>query len=449
MSQLQVNQIITLKIHGLGSSGEGVGYYEGFTFFVDGALPGETIEAKIYEKQKKFGRAHLTKIIESSPDRVQPACQLFGKCGGCQLMHLNYSKQLEIKRQKVLDALTRIGKIENCPVENCIPSPDSLAYRNKIQLPVRAANNTIEIGLYAKSSHDLIKVDHCFIHCELGEQIFKNVQELVKNSDITPYDTKTGQGDLRHILIKSSAKTNEVLVILVTNGKGSESVKVLAEKIMKSNTAVKGVVQNINKEQSNVILGDQYKVLVGQGYITEDLIGLKFKVSPASFFQVNPKQAENLYTKALEFSELKGNESILDAYCGVGTLSLIFSRHCKNVIGVECVPEAIADAKENAALNEIKNIEFYCENSEDFISKLDSVDVIILNPPRKGCEQTFLDGIGRLKPSKLIYISCDPATLARDLAYLRNFGYNIDKVQPFDMFPQTAHVETVVRLSLK
>ena len=267
------------------------------------------------------------------------------------------------------------------------------------------------------------------------------------DSGIKPYDPATGKGELRHILIRSAVHTQEALVVLVTNGNSSEALSRIADAVMAQCPNVKGVVHNKHTGRDNVILGKSYQVLKGAGYIHEKLVNMTFKVSPASFFQVNPAQAENLYAKALEFAELTGKETVLDAYCGVGTLSLFFAKQAKNVIGVECVPEAIEDAKTNAQLNHIANVSFMCATSESSIESLSAIDVVLLNPPRSGCAASFLDGIGLLSPKRLVYISCDPATLARDLAHLRTVGYTVDEIQPFDMFPQTAHVECVVKLS--
>lgn len=448
MSTPKVNETINLTIHNIGSSGEGIGYYHGFTVFVDGALPGEVVEATLFQCQKRYGRANLVSIITPSPDRVTPPCPLFGRCGGCQLMHLSYSKQLMIKQQKVIDALKRIGKIDDANVRPCLASPSPLEYRNKIQLPVREGKDGISIGLYAKSSHDLIEVDTCLIHCPLGESIYKELSKIIKTSGIKAYHPSDESGELRHVIIKSAVHRQEALVILVTSGKPSEKLKHIAKELMLHCHSVKGVVHNMNKEKDNVILGNSYATLEGVGFINETLCGLTFKVSPASFFQVNTEQAECLYNKALEFADLKGQETVLDAYCGVGTLSLLFAKQAKKVIGVECVAEAISDAKENAALNHLSNVEFVCANSEEFIKTIKQVDVVLLNPPRKGCDPAFLEGIGKLLPKKVVYISCDPATLARDLSLLQGYGYVLDEVQPYDMFPQTAHVECVARLNL-
>lgn len=425
-----------VTIERLGINGEGVARHEGYTVFVDGALPGEVVRVRFFERHKSYARAQIVKQLTTSPHRTAPPCPLFSRCGGCQLMHLDYSEQLEFKRQRVTDALERIGKFTNVTVLPCEPSPKSLEYRNKIQLPVDA---NMRLGLFARSTHDIIPVDHCYIHCELGEKAFQEIQKIIKKSSLV--------GVLRYVVIKTAVKTGQVLVILVTAT--GELLNGLAQEIMESIPEIKGVVQNINPAEGNVILSDDYKVVAGQGYIEEKLMELTFKVSPASFFQVNPAQAEKLYEKALEFTNLSGNERVLDAYCGVGTLSLVLAKHAKDVVGIECVSEAIVDAEHNARQNGFSNARFICAQTEKYISSLSAIDVAVLNPPRKGCESSVLESLARVAPKRIVYVSCDPATLARDLKYLCEKGYGIEAIQPFDMFPQTAHVETVVQLSLK
>lgn len=434
----QLHQNISVTIKRLGIHGEGVGDYHGFTVFVDGVLPGETVTSSVEEVRKNFARAKVISYEKTSHHRVTPPCPVFGKCGGCQLMHLNYPSQLETKRQRVIDAFERIGKIFDVPIASCVPSPSPLAYRNKIQLPV-VLDSTLHMGLYAFNSHEIVEIEKCYIHCPLGEQAFIQVKEILKTHP---------DPSLRHVIIKTAVHTNQVLVVLVTQGEGSLLLPLIAEKIMESLPEIKGVVQNINSSMGNVILGKTFRTLAGHSSIVDKICGLLFKVSPASFFQVNPAQAENLYQKALEFCELKGDETLLDAYCGVGTLSLILAPHVKKVIGVECVPDAISDAQENAQKNHIKNASFVCASAEDFIGTLSHIDVAVLNPPRKGCEPSFLEKLAALKPRRLVYISCDPATLARDLAILQGKGYQVNAAQPFDMFPQTVHVETIVQLTL-
>ncbi len=347
-SKPEEGSMITLSIHGLGSSGEGVGSLDGYTIFVRGALPKETVRARLTECHKTYAHAKLLEIIKTSEDRVSPPCPLFQRCGGCQLMHLPYEKQLLYKQQKVIDALKRIGKIDGSIVEPCLPSPQPLHYRNKIQLPVQLQNNTIVSGFYAHSSHDFIQVDACLIHCTLGEEVYKIIQKILKESNIIPYDPKEGKGEIKHLIIKSASHSNKVLVVLVTNQKKTPELAALAKKIIQSSSLVHGVIHNIQSKKANVILGDFYEVIEGEECIQETLLGLTFNISAASFFQVNPLQADNLYLKAIEYAEPKVNETILDAYCGVGTLSLLFAKHAKKVIGVESVEKAIENAKENA-----------------------------------------------------------------------------------------------------
>jgi len=328
----------------------------------------------------------------------------------------------------------------------CISSPFQIGYRNKIQLPVMASDSGLKLGLYAHHTNDLVEIERCYIHNSLGEKVFQQIQAILKASTITGYNYQTGEGELRHVLIKTALYTQEALVTLVTNGSGSSELRAVARQMIRAMPEVKGVVQNINLSRDNIVLGAEFCCLEGKDAITERLCGLSFKVSSASFFQVNPAQAEALYEKALEYAELTGKEIVLDAYCGVGTLSLIFARRAGQLIGVECIPEAIADAKENSVQNGIANAQFFCAQAEDFIESLTHIDLAVLNPPRKGCVPFFLEKLIVLKPQKILYISCDPATLARDLSFLCTQGYRIEKVQPFDMFPQTAHVETLVLL---
>jgi len=417
---IQLDQGIEIPIHRLGINGEGVGDFEGFTLFVDGALPSETILGRVTEVRKNFGRARISKILKPSPHRVDPICPLFGHCGGCQIMHLHYEKQLEAKRQRVVDALERIGKLST-PVLPCRASPKPLAYRNKIQLPVKEG----KIGLYAKGSHEVIDVEKCYIHSSLGEKIYSWIRAF-------PEAHKA-----KHILIRTGVNTSEVLVVLVTEE------PFVPDQIPPE---VKGIVQCINRSQGNRILGEEFRTLWGRDWIEETLQGLNFRISAASFFQVNPFQAENLYSHVVQMAELSGEEIVLDSYCGVGTLALILSKHAGKVIGVESVPEAIHDAKANAQRNQIENSEFFCDRAERYIPTLKEVDVAVVNPPRKGCEPIFLDTLASLAPKTIIYVSCDPATMARDVSFLSEKGYRITEVQPFDMFPQTSHVECIVQM---
>jgi 23S rRNA (uracil1939-C5)-methyltransferase len=430
-------QTIDLWIKRLGIYGEGIGEWEGWTVFVHGALPGEKVLAEIVERRKNFLRARLLTIHEKSPHRVAAPCPVFGKCGGCQIMHLNYPAQLIAKQQRVVDALERIGKVK-VDVAPCEPSPDPFSYRNKIQLPVVVDSN-LRVGLYAFNSHQIVEIDRCYIHCDQGEETFRAVKaELLQSPEVA--------ANLRHILIKTAVATRQTLVIFVMK-ESIAGMDLLSQRLMKRLPHLKGVVQNDHPLSGNTILGKNYQTLAGQAYIEETICGLTFKISPASFFQVNPKVAEKLYLKVIELCSLSGHETVLDAYCGVGTLSLILASRAAQVIGVEQVSEAIVDARHNAEQNQILNAKFYCSLAEEFIQAVASIDVAVLNPPRKGCDTLLLNKLAELHPSKIVYVSCDPATLARDLAFLQGRGYRVNTAVCFDMFPQTVHVETVVSLS--
>lgn len=434
----QQGKSVELQIERLGIYGEGVARHEGFTLFVEGALPGERVEALIYEVRKSFGRARLTKVLTPSLHRVEPPCPYFSRCGGCQIMHLRYPEQLIEKRQRVVDALERIAKIDFPEVFPCMPSPLSLGYRNKIQLPVCYTDGQPQMGFYMASSHELVAIDGCLIHGELGESALQQIRQLLREMPLA---------DLRHLLIKSALHTQQILLVIVTRSGTSASLAAFAREAMKRIPQLKGVVHNCNPDRmSNTILGPSFGTLAGEGEIEEQILGLRFTISPASFFQVNPLQAERLYQTALAFAALTGKERVLDAYCGVGTLSLLLARQAKEVIGIESVAAAISDAKKNALLNQISHATFLCAPAEEAIDKLEKIDVALLNPPRKGCDPRLLQSVMALGVKRIVYVSCDLATLARDLSLLTQGGYRVAQVQPYDMFPQTAHVETVVQL---
>jgi 23S rRNA (uracil1939-C5)-methyltransferase len=428
------NQIISLDIHGLGSSGEGVGSFEGMRVFVDGALPGERVKAKLDLVKKTYAKGRAVEIIAASNQRVEPPCPYYDRCGGCQIMHLAYPGQLAIKRQRVRDALERIGGFKDAAVNECLPSPREFGYRNKIQLPAQRSNGRLTVGLFERRTHNLVEIDHCMIHCGLGEEIYSHVLTKLKKLPES----------LRYILIRSSSGKQEGLVIFVTQNKDCGALQGVAEELMNECPSIKGVVQNINPKDNNVILGDSYKTLKGKSYIHDTICGLTFKVSPASFYQVNPYQAEYVYNKVVEFADCRTADRIVDAYCGVGTLSLILAKQAKEVVGIECVPQAIEDAVENGKRNGVSNCRFICKPTEKALKEFNNADTVILNPPRKGCDAAVIETLNQTRPKRIVYLSCDPATLARDLKLLE--GYSLDSIQPFDMFPQTAHVETLVKL---
>lgn len=406
-------------INSLGASGEGVGTLEnGMKVFVDGALPGEEVEITLLEQKKTYAKAKLEKILSPSKQRTKPVCPLFGTCGGCQIMHLNYEAQLAIKQQRVIDALERIGKIKNPPVAPTKPSPMPLHYRNKIQLPIAGGL----IGLYQKASHDIIDVPECYIHCEPGEEIYHWIRKHLNSPSV------------RTLYLRSALFNEETVVTLITDG--SDNLLPFAKKLMERHPRVVGVVENINKAQTNVLLGKTFRTLLGRPHLFEKIGGKTFKIAPNSFFQVNPWQATLLFEEAIKLAQIQPHETVLDAYTGVGTFALFAADFAKEVRGIECIPEAIANAKENAKLNGITNCHFQVGKAH-----AEKADITFLNPPRKGCDPSVLKS---LSSKKIIYISCDPATLARDLAQLSN--YRIQVIQPFDLFPQTTHVETLVAL---
>ncbi|MDN3505408.1 MAG: 23S rRNA (uracil(1939)-C(5))-methyltransferase RlmD [Rhabdochlamydiaceae bacterium] len=428
---------LTLDIERLGINGEGVAHHNKMTIFVEGALPDEKVIATITETRRTFQRAKIKKILIPSDYRVDPICPLFGTCGGCQIMHLSYEMQLLQKQKRVKDAFERIGKLNNITVHPTHPSPSQFEYRNKIALPL---TKHLQLGLYKKGSHDIIPVDHCYIHTPLGEKAFSLVAKLIREK---------GLKEIKHVIIRTAIKSNQLLIVLVTHKSLTPRLSSEVKSLYDEMDEIKGIIHNENSGHGNRIMGKKFTTIIGEGEIEDEICSLRFKVSPSSFFQVNPLQAELLYQKAIELAEFSGSETLLDAYCGVGTLALIASPFVKKVIGVECVAPAIADAKQNAKLNNINNVSFFADHAEDFIKKQKNLDIAFINPPRKGCDKSFLDSIIALSPKKLIYISCDPATLARDLRILEDGGYQIHEAHPFDMFPQTSHVECVVSLSKK
>lgn len=439
--KLKIHDELVVTIRSLGSGGEGVGTYEGMVCFVEGALPGEQVKIRVTASKNNYFKADLLEVLIPSPYRVTPICPVFGRCGGCQLMHLSYPQQLELKKNQVEDALKRIGGFQDVIVASCIASPDPLYYRNKIQLPILYGSEGWIMGLYARGSHDIIPVEKCYIHCKVGEQVFVSANAILR--EMTP-PTK---GELRHLLIRTAIHEGEVLVVLITTGIEKKWIDQFSEKLMSQNSHVKGVVENINRRVDNVILGTDYKLVRGESTIEEVICGLRFRLSPHAFFQVNTPQVENLYNAAISMAGLTGSEIVVDAYCGVGTMALIAASSARSVIGIEYVEDAIRDARHNAQVNAITNARFEVGAAEELIKTIPKMDVVLLNPPRKGCDEKLLYTLLKKKPRTIVYVSCNPATLARDLKIL-SASYKIQDVQPFDMFPQTSHVETVVKLHL-
>lgn len=443
--------IIEVQISGLGSSGEGVGRYNGFTVFVKNALPEEIVQAEIVLVKKNYAVGVLKQLIKAASERTEPICPVYEECGGCQLQHLSYAGQLKMKQQQVLDALTRIGHldVEVLPVIGC---SNPWNYRNKMQFP--AAVNTegkINIGCYAAATHSVIDTGSCLIQKEANNEVLTTVRKWMQRFGISAYDEKTGKGLVRHVMSRVGVHSGEVMAVLITSAYDIPHKKELVEWLEKYVPGLVSVVQNINKKPTNVVMGSKTRVLYGRPTITDSLGALSFNISAQSFFQVNSEQAEKLYNKALEYAALNGNETVVDVYCGTGTISLYLAKHAAQVYGIEIVPPAIEDAKKNAADNNCHNAEFIlgdaAEKLPELLAQGIQPDVVIVDPPRAGCEQKVLQAIADVKPKRIVYVSCNPASLARDLAYLAERDYKALAAQPVDMFPMTSHVETVVSLS--
>lgn len=414
-----------VDIHDIGTYGEGVGTSDGLRVFVDGALPGERVRVRLTLRKKNYARGVVEEWLERSPERSSPPCPYFGKCGGCQLQHLSYEGQLRFKTQRVKECLRRIGGLE-LDVAPCIPSPQQLGYRNKIQLPVKERL----LGLYSQRSHDLVPIERCLIHGELGENVFQQLRSYLPPRG------------LRHVLIRSSEQSKQALLIVVSEG--SSQLGSFAHKMMGCCPELVGVVENIKRTDDNVILGQEWQTLAGRDWLEEEFCGLRFRIHAGAFMQVNASQAEALYRHALAQLELTGQERVLDAYCGVGTMTLLAAQNATSVHGIECVAQAIDQAEYNAEINGLSNTSFQVGRVEDLLAELPKIDSVILNPPRKGCEASVLHALAQQEPGRIVYVSCDPATLARDAKLLCSLGYQVTCAQPFDMFPQSTHVETVL-----
>ncbi|WP_396194507.1 23S rRNA (uracil(1939)-C(5))-methyltransferase RlmD [Fictibacillus barbaricus] len=447
------NESYEVDILDLTHEGAGVARINGFTLFVPNTLPGERAKIKVVGIKKGFGFGRLEELIEPSPERVEPPCPIYKWCGGCQLQHLSYAGQLEYKRKQVEDVLTRIGKLENVPVLPTLGMGDEpWRYRNKAQVPVGEREGRIITGFYQKRSHEIVEMDSCIITGKTDDDAVQAVKEIVNKYNISAYNEEKHKGMLRHIIARYGKTTGDLMIVLVTNGKDLPKRKKIVEDITATLPEVKSIVQNVNTKRTNVIFGDETRVLWGAEYIYDFIGDIKFAISARSFYQINPDQTKVLYDQALKYAELNGNETVIDAYCGIGTISLFLAQKAKKVYGVEIVPEAIEDARRNAELNNITNAEFAVGKSEEVIPawKKQGItpDVIVVDPPRKGCDEELLKTIIEMKPKRVVYVSCNPATLARDLRVLEDGGFKTMEVQPVDMFPQTTHCEAVARLEI-
>ena len=466
------NDIIEIEIIDQGTTGEGIGKVDGYALFVKDAVIGDVVKVKIMKAKKNFAFAKLLEVVKPSPYRVEPLCPEANRCGGCQLQAMKYKHQLEFKEKKVYNNIKRIGGIEDFEMKSIIGMEELAVkghedngpfhYRNKAQFPVGLdREGNIVSGFYAGRTHSIISVDNCLLGIEKDGDVNGTVMHIVKTFmniyNIKPYDEKAHKGLVRHVLIRIGAFTNEIMVCVVINGNKLPHSQELVEQLLQIDDMT-SICLNVNKEKSNVILGREIINLYGKDYI-EDYIGdVKFRISPLSFFQVNPVQTEKLYNKALEYADLSGNEIVWDLYCGIGSISLFLAKKAKKVLGVEIVPEAIEDARLNAKINKIDNSEFFVGAAEDVVTEYFSKheneaeckpDVIVVDPPRKGCDEKLLSTIVKMNPKRVVYVSCDSATLARDVKWLSENGYKLKEATPCDMFGQTVHVETVCLLSRK
>jgi 23S rRNA (uracil1939-C5)-methyltransferase len=504
----QKNEQITVDVIGL--THDGVGRADGFAFFIQGALPGERVRAKVMKLKKQYGYARLEELLVASPARLEPPCDIYKECGGCQLQHFDYAAQLEWKRQHVIDNLRRIGKLEvvgeeprgdvtsgsgtleldsgetsgsgtleldsgekgradtlelgsgekswvgaaqqaaGIVVHPTVGMSEPWRYRNKAAVPVGADadNGKLLAGFYARGSHRIIDMDDCLIQNEHNDEVIRVVKRIGAELGVMPYDEQSGRGVLRHVMARTGVVTGEIMVVLVTNGRKLPAAERWVERIRAELPAVRSIIQNVNERDTNVIFGDETRVLWGSEVIYDELDGIRFAISARSFYQVNPSQTVALYRKAVEYAGLTGNEKVIDAYCGIGTISLFLARQAGHVYGVEIVPEAIEDAARNAELNGINNATFEAGPAEVVIPRWREegieADVIVVDPPRKGCDPALLDTILAMQPERVVYVSCNPSTLARDLRVLEDGGYRTVEVVPVDMFPWTTHVECVV-----
>ena len=447
---LSRGQLVELEIDDLNEKGEGVGRHNGFTVFVPGTAVGDRVRVGVLSVQKTYARALLRSVLRASDHRVTPCCEHYGRCGGCQLQHLSYSEQLRLKRQLVMTTLQRLGGLD-LTVLPVLGMADPWRYRNKAQVPVGSAGGTVVTGYFAPRSHRIVNMDSCLLQHPANDQAILAVREVIQALAIPVYDERSHTGLVRHVLARTSFTTDKTLLVLITNGRQLPESNRLIRMLPARLGNLTGVVQSINTRRGNVILGDKEQLLWGLPYLEEKMGGLAFRVSSHSFLQVNTMQAEVLYAKIREYAALTKRETVFDLYCGTGTIGLYLSREAGKVVGVESVAAAVADAKANALANGLANAEFHTGRAEEIVPKLLTqgyrADVVVIDPPRKGCEMNLLTTLTRMHPRRLIYVSCDPATLARDLRYLTGHGFAVREVQPVDMFPHTSHLECVVLMS--
>lgn len=450
---MKKNEIVRLNIVSMTADGKGVGKtQDGQVVFVPLTAVKDEADVRILKVLKNYSFGKIEKLITPSSERIDCDCDCFSQCGGCVYRHISYDEELKIKEQRVKDALIRIGGLKDVKISPIIGSENSDRYRNKAQIPIglNSANEVIT-GFYANHSHRIISCDDCKLQPEVFARLTKVVKEFITLTKASVYNEETHSGAIRHLYIRCGEKTGEIMVCIVANANKLKNSDLLVKMLLDCSKNIKSIILNINREKTNVVLGKKNTILYGDGYISDILCGLKIRINPLSFYQVNRSQAQILYNKVNEYADLTGEETVLDLYCGTGTIGLTTAKNARNLIGVEIVKQAVEDAKINAEINSINNARFICGDAQKAVELLKQEgikpDVIIIDPPRKGSTLQVISYIAEASPQKVIYVSCDPATLARDLKLFEEFGFKAEKVTPVDMFPRTAHVETVVLLS--
>ena len=444
--ELKKNQTVKLEITGYTAEGNGVGRWGGVAVFVPLAAAGDVLEVKILKTAKTYAFGKIEKILTPSEDRVEQDCRPFRMCGGCAFRHIRYEAELKAKQQRVQDALERIAGFHFPVLKPIVGAENPDRYRNKAQIPIGAGpNGEVALGFYASRSHRIVESGECLLQPEVFSGALTAFREWQRTARESVYDEATGRGRLRHLFLRLAEATGEVMVCLVVNGNGVHGEPELVKLLQKNVPGLKSVVINSNRERTNVILGQKNRTVWGQDFITDELCGLRFRISPSSFYQVNRKQAERLYAVAGEYAGLTGGETVLDLYCGTGTIGLSMAGKAGKIIGAEIVEQAVEDAKRNAEENGIENAEFLCMDAAKAADMLknrgEKPDVVVLDPPRKGCSPELIETVAQMAPSRVVYVSCDPATLARDLKLFAQKGYKTMELTPVDMFPRTAHVE--------
>lgn len=442
------NEFVTLTFEDLTHEGNGVGKINGYPLFVPYGLPGEEAVVKVVKVNKNFGYGKLIELKKKSAKRVEPPCNVFYKCGGCQLQHMSYDMQLQMKRNQVKNVMKKIAHLDHVPVHPTIGMEDPWRYRNKVQIPVGEKDGELITGFYRMRSHDIIHdMETCLIQDELNDRVVHAVRRIANRLGIEAYDEEAHRGVLRHIMVRTGRETNDIMVVLITRTEKLPHQEELIRELTETFPSIKSIVHNVNSKRTNVILGDKAKTIWGDDYIYDTIDDIRFAISPRSFYQVNPIQTKVLYDKAVEYAQIDENDVVVDAYCGIGTISLFLARKVKKVYGIEVVPDAIRDAKKNTELNGITNAEFIVGEAEKVLPEWKNEgfkpDVIVVDPPRKGCDVAFLKAMIAMEPKRIVYVSCNPSTLARDLVILEDGGYRTQEVQPVDMFSQTMHVEAV------